>query len=96
MTKNSREKTIIGSLAALMALITVITIFAVVIFRQTAAQQEKEEIAAQAVMQAQAEDDLGPQTKSQPEPAQARAVSAPAFTFSQQVKGAQIEPGAFR
>lgn len=93
MTKNSREKTIIGSLVALMALITVITIFAVVIFRQTAAQQEKEEIAAQAVMQAQAEDDLGPQTKSQPEPAQARAVSAPAFTFSQQVKGAQIEPG---
>ena len=53
MTKENqrKEKTIIGSLAGIMAVITLVTIFAVVILRQTAARQQKEELAAQAAVQ---------------------------------------------
>ena len=43
MTRNSKEKSIIGPLAGVMAVITIIAIFAVVIFRQTVAQQQKEQ-----------------------------------------------------
>ena len=43
MTKNNKEKTIINSLAGVMAVITILAIFAVVILRQTAAQEEKDQ-----------------------------------------------------
>ena len=49
MTRNSKEKSIIGPLAGVMAVITIIAIFAVVIFRQTVAQQQKEQKVAQAM-----------------------------------------------
>ena len=56
MTKNNKEKTIINSLAGVMAVITILAIFAVVILRQTAAQEEKDQKVAQAMQQIQKKD----------------------------------------
>ena len=88
MTKNNKEKTIIGSLAGMMAVITLITIFAVVILRQTAAQQEKDEQAAQAVMAYELEQEQQKAAKAQPE-----VKAASTFVLPQEMKGAQIEAG---
>lgn len=71
-----------------MAVITLVAIFAVVILRQTAAQQVKDEQTAQAVMAYELEQEQQKAAKTQPE---ARAVSS--FALPQEMKGAQIEAG---
>ena len=71
-----------------MAVITLVAIFAVVILRQTAAQQVKDEQTAQAVMAYELEQEQQKAAKSQPE---VRAVSS--FALPQEMKGAQIEAG---
>lgn len=90
MKQESKQAIIVKSLVGLMSVITIVTIFGVVIWRQTAQQQEKEERMAQAVAeyQLQQESDI-PQTKSIPEPREASfAVELP-----QDLRAAQIEPG---
>lgn len=89
MTKNNKEKTIINSLAGVMAVITILAIFAVVILRQTAAQEEKDQKVAQAMQQIQQEQE---EQKSQPQPVQQEA-SAVQFELPQEMKAAQVSPG---
>ena len=90
MTKENqrKEKTIIGSLAGIMAVITLVTIFAVVILRQTAARQQKEELAAQAAVQQTVEEQKEQTPQVQTMQAQAEPVQLP-----QQMKAAQVQPG---
>ena len=52
-TREHKEKTIVGPLIGVILVITIIAAFAVVILRQTAAQEQKEELNAQAVQQAE-------------------------------------------
>ena len=89
MTKNNKEKTIINSLAGVMAVITILAIFAVVILRQTAAQEEKDQKVAQAMQQIQQEQE---EQKSPPQPVQQEA-SAVQFELPQEMKAAQVSPG---
>ena len=93
MTRNSKEKSIIGPLAGVMAVITIIAIFAVVIFRQTVAQQQKEQKVAQAMTEIKQEQE----EEQQAQVAEAKLMTADAaassFSLPQDMKGAQIEPG---
>ena len=92
MTRNSKEKSIIGPLAGVMAVITIIAIFAVVIFRQTVAQQQKEQKVAQAMTEIKQEQE----EEQQAQVAEAKLMTADAaaasFSLPQDMKGAQIEP----
>lgn len=90
MTKDNKEKTIISSLAGVMAVITILAIFAVVILRQTAAQEEKDQKVAQAVQQIQEEQAQQAQAQVQPAQQQAPAVQ---FELPQEMKAAQVSLG---
>ena len=89
VTKESQNKqrTVIGSLAGIMALITLVTIFTVVILRQTAARQKNEELAAQATQQ-----QVSAGKEQAPYAETMQAVSQP-IQLPDQMKAAQVQAG---
>ena len=90
-TREHKEKTIVGPLIGVILVITIIAAFAVVILRQTAAQEQKEELNAQAVQAAQQAQQEQAQERSQPQ--EDAVVPASSFQFPSDMKAAMVEPG---
>lgn len=86
MRQNTKEEKIVHSLAGWMAVITVVTIFAVVIFRQTVAQRQKEERVSQAMMEIQQQEEPSAEDSLQ-------VASAAVLDLPNGMKGAQIAAG---
>ena len=91
-TREHKEKTIVGPLIGVILVITIIAAFAVVILRQTAAQEQKEELNAQAVQQAE-QAQLQAQAATRSQPQEDAVVAASSFQFPSDMKAAMVEPG---
>ena len=91
-TREHKEKTIVGPLIGVILVITIIAAFAVVILRQTAAQEQKEELNAQAVQQAE-QAQLQAQAATRSQPQEDAVAAASSFQFPSDMKAAMVEPG---
>ena len=91
-TREHKEKTIVGPLIGVILVITIIAAFAVVILRQTAAQEQKEELNAQAVQQAE-QAQLQAQAATRSQPQEDAVVPASNFQFPSDMKAAMVAPG---